>query len=187
MNYISKGAVLRPGTEEILYVSRCGSEYALSKPMSTLWLEGRFRVSETRSEVEEIKLKRLMNIGLVEPAESTGELDTYRALTRCVILPAKLKLMPRWLKPHEKQLWAWISQSGMHLTMAELVFLVDNHVQPEPQLLGPSNLQNLTERIYASCPVHDRLLEVEMETSAYRDNAVNTVLGLLRKKHLLLV
>lgn len=188
MKYISKGAVLRPCTEEILYVSRCGREYALTKPMSTLWLEGRFRVSHTISEFEEAKLAHLQNIGLVEVAGDGEATEIYRMISRCIILPAKPKLNRRcFLKQSERYLWTWISLSGMHLTMAELIFLASNGVRPDAALLGPGNLQSLTERIYSAEASPERLLDTEMEKAADRDAVVNALLGLLRKKHLVLV
>lgn len=187
MRYISKGAVARKCTEEILYVSRCGSDYALSKPMSTLWLEGRFGISQTRSELEEVKLVHLVNIGLAEVAEDDSALAVYRMLTRCVILPARLKRLCRRLNPTERDLWTWISRAGLCLTMAELVFLCSNGIHPAPELLGEGNRQSLTERIYTADTIGDNLLEIEMEKASARDAAVDAVLGLLRKKRLVLV
>lgn len=187
MKYISKGAIMRECTEEILYVSRCGKEYALSKPSSILWLEGRFRVHETRSELEDAKLAHLIHIGLVEVAEDDSRLAQYRMLSQCVILPATLKKLRRPLNAAEKNLWTWISEAGLCLTMAELVFLVTNEIKPTADLLGMENLQALTERIYTVDNIRERVLDIQMETAAGRDAAIDAVLGLLHKKHLVLV
>lgn len=188
MKYISKGAVMRPGTEEILYISRCGSEYVLSKPMSMLWLEGRHRISETRSELELAKLTQLEHMGLVElVGEDSDSTSIYKALTHCVILPATLRRLRRRLNKDEQQLWLWINQAGMHLTTAEIVFLRTHGIEPRPDLLGKQNFQKLTEMMYTPENFSDNLLESEMERAAGRDAAVSTILGLLKKKHLVLV
>ena len=42
MKYISIGAVTKPSTEHIVYVSHCGYDYTLTGEQAALWLDGRY-------------------------------------------------------------------------------------------------------------------------------------------------
>ena len=72
MIYLSKGIVKENSTEHLLRVARCGQEYSLSGEQAGLWLNGRFRFSEVKTESEKRTLKHLARMGLAE----TGAQDT---------------------------------------------------------------------------------------------------------------
>jgi len=56
-----------------------------------------------------------------------------------------------------------------------------------PGLLGPGNRQALTEMIYNTENIEDRLLENRMEDAFGRDTVVEALLGLLRKNYIMLI
>ena len=54
-------------------------------------------------------------------------------------------------------------------------------------MLYEKNRQSLTERIYTSGTIYDRILECRMEHAACSDRIVNLLLGLVKKKYLVAV
>ena len=71
--------------------------------------------------------------------------------------------------------------------MAEVTYLIDRNVQMEEKLLGSQNAQALVERIYTKDTIFNNILENQMERADVRDSVVKAVLGLLRKKRLVLL
>lgn len=126
--------------EDILHVTRCGVDFQLTGLQADLWLNGRFGFSEVKEGniLAEKSLNQLKRQELVELAgdDTAGE---YRALTQCVITPASPKGAGRILSSDEKNLLKWLTEAGLRLSMAELVYLNEHNVRPEPQLLGAGN------------------------------------------------
>ena len=105
--------------------------------------------------------------------------DGYRALTQCVLTPAKPQGVRSILSARQKELLLWLTEAGLRLTTAELVFLTEHHVAPQINLLGDRNRQNLTETIYTQETIFDNILEAQMEHAAVRDEVVSALLRLL--------
>jgi len=186
MLYLSKGMVIKQSTEQMLCVTYCGIDYMLTGIGARLWLDGRFGVKETQDAGQDMHLRKLQQLGLVELSEETGILASYHLLTRCIICPAKLKSVRKPLSSTENKAWRWIKGAGLRLTIGELTKLFAEGLEPAPDLLGKVNAQALTMRLYASDPIFDTTLEIQMEHSPKRDGTVNAVLGLLRKKRIIL-
>jgi len=179
MLYISKGTLRRKKGRDHLIVTWRGDEYSLYGNDARLWLSARCDTSLA----EAAQLKNLANLGLVETGDTDGPLNIYRLLTNCAACPAPWRC-PRWpLRRRERVLWQWIDRAGLHLTLTELVFLLEHDIHPVPELLGEANKHALMEII---CP-DDRLLEARMEDAFDRDTVVEALLGLLRKKYITLV
>jgi len=187
MLYLSKGMVIKQSTEQMLCVTHCGIDYMLTGIGARLWLDGRFGVNETQDAGQDMHLRKLQQMGLVELSEETGMLASYHLLTRCIICPAKLKSVRKPLSSTENKAWRWIKGAGLRLTIGELTKLFAEGLEPSPDLLGKENAQALTMRLYASDPIFDTTLEIQMEHSLKRDDTVNAVLGLLRKKRIILI
>lgn len=187
MLYLSKGMVLRPSTKQMLYITRCGTDYALTGIGAHLWLNGRLQVSESHTDQENRHLKKLQELGLVELSGETGPAAVYYLLARCVICPAKLKAIRSPLTPLEMQVWKWISGAGLQLSIGELVKLFEDEVLPTPEFLGKENAQALTMRLYRDSLIFDTTLEIRMESASRRNDVVEAVQGLLHKKRLILV
>lgn len=181
MKYISKGYVVEGSTEHIMRVSHFGREFRLTGVKAALWLNGhgRFDAIDETNNIYRRELEHLRRIGLVEPVEANAA-GEYRALTRCIIVPTVKERV--FLSRDEKFMLAWMRGAGLHLTMAELVFLSEHRVEPSPELLGEGNAQALTERIYTPETIQDNALEKLMERAKCRDEAVKAVMSLLRKK-----
>lgn len=187
MLYLSKGMVVKQSTEQALIVTRCGVDYVLTGIGARLWLNGRFKVSESAGPTDAAHLKKLQDLGLMELAEDGDAASAYHLLVRCIIAPAKLKPVRHPLLPGERWAWQWLSRAGLRLTVGELVKLKSECADPTPELLGRENAQALTMRLYASDVLFDTILDIQMETSPVRDDVVNVILGLLRKKRIILI
>ena len=188
MKYISKGIVVEGSTEHILRLPRCGYDFQLTGEQAVLWLNGRLGFAEAE-DGNPILIKAAMQLRhqeLIETVEdeTAGE---YRALTRCVIIPAKPKGICTPLPQKEKNLLKWICEAGLRLSMAELVFIVEHGMMPESRWLSEENRQALTEAIYTQETIFDNILEAQMEHASKRDTVVESVMALLKKKRILLL
>lgn len=183
MIYLSKGAVCKGSTEERLRIAHCGNESILVKSEAVLWLNGQFGFAETS---DHGILKHLERMGLVECEQENSALSRYRLLTRCVCCPAKNN-SGLFSSALEKELLVWLTKAGLRLSVAELIFLTEKQIKPAENLLYESNRQALVEAIYTPNNIIDNLLELQMEKSASRDLVVNALLGLLRKKKLVIL
>ena len=162
---------------------RCGSEYNLSGEQARLWLAGRFRAVYAEQQLE---LSELESMGLIEMTEPDAAAH-YRLLTNCVICPITpgYNLIP--LNKNERLLRAWIKNAGFKLTIGELVYLTEQNIIPAPEFFGEDNWHTLIHAIYSQETIFDRILEAKMEESPARNRTVSAVLGLLRKKRIILI
>ena len=186
MNYISIGAVTKSSTEHIVMVSHCGYDYTLTGELARLWLNGRFAFDAARNQIQQQALNQLMRMGLVIVAEDAPE-GAYRALTRARLVPSNIKNAYTGLSRDEKTALKWIRETGLVLSMAELVYLMDRDVQPEQKYLGKDHIQALVERIYTRDTIFDNILENQMEHAPRREYVVKLVLRLLKKKRIVLL
>jgi hypothetical protein len=186
MIYISKGAVHKASDENNVNVSRCGGEYSLRDQQARLWLAGRFRVACAENDKQRSELIKLESMGLVESAEADAAAH-YRLLTNCVICPVNTAASGFTLGKNERITWSWIKNAGFKLTISELVYLADQNIIPVPAFFGKDNWHTLIHAIYTRETIFDRILEAKMEESSAKNRTVNAVLGLLRKKKIILV
>lgn len=188
MRYLAKGTAQELPTEHILHINHFGDEFRLTGLQAKIWLEARLHIAETDGKDfdEEKELRRLQKMDLVEEV-GQDTVDEYRALSRCIIVPAQFRRISLPLAVDEKSMLRWITGAGLRLTMAELVYLTEHKMQPEDGWLGETNRQKLTEAIYTTDTIFDNILETQMETAACRDQVVQTVLSLLRKKRILVL
>ena len=186
MKYISIGAVLSGGTEHILDVTHGGDKFHLTSEKARLWLNGRLGFGEVFSPLHLNLLEQLFKMGLVIKCDGSRA-EEFRALCKCTIVPAECK-HPYWfLRTDEKLALQWIRNAGLVLSMAELVYLIDRNVPMDGKLLGKDNAQALVERIYTRDTVYNNILENQMERANSRNRVEKAVLGLLRKKRLVLL
>lgn len=187
MIYLSKGIVQKNSTEQLLFVAHCGETYSLTGTEAALWLNGRFGFSASCAGPELRALEHLEQMGLAETEPEDTAVSRYRILTRCVCCPATFSQPERPMPQGEKRVLLWLRQAGIRLTVAELVFLAEHEIVPEPKLLGTENRQALVETIYMRDTIADRLLEHEMESAGCRDEVVGILLRLLKKKKILIL
>lgn len=186
MKYISIGAVVTEGTEHIVDIAHGGCSFRLTGEKAALWLNGRVGFANALTYSEKITLGQLAKMGLVVVCDGSNA-EEYRVLTRCTIVPAEQK-HPYWgVWGMERTALEWLRNAGLVLSMAELTYLLDREVPLEKKLLGSGNAQALVERIYTKDTIFNNILENQMERVKTRDQAVKAVLGLLRKKRIVLL
>lgn len=187
MTYLSKGVILKTSGIERINVNRCGREYTLCGDQAKLWLSGRFKVADAKNERLQTELQTLGEQGLVELSDTADDTARYRMLSNCVICRADPSASRCLLGRIERQTLRWITGAGFMLRISELVMLIEQNIKPEPSLLGKSNWHSLVDKIYTTETIFDGILDASMERSPSRTETVNAVLGLLRKKKILLV
>lgn len=186
MKYISIGAVMAEGTEYRLTVCRGMNKFTLTGEQASVWLNGRLGFADTKKPTEDQALEYLIRIGLAIKS-SDYAIAEYRTLTQCTIVPADRKYPFLGLSGVEKTILQWLREAGLVLSMAELVYLIDRKVPVQSEYLGSDNAQRLVERIYTRDTIFDNILENQMERAAARDETVQAILRLLRKKRIVLL
>jgi hypothetical protein len=187
MVYLSKGVVQKNSTKDKLVISRFGTLSALSGEYAELWLKGRLSPGKTDAPIQDGSLKILIGQGLIEATDESGDTALYRLLTNCVICHAKPRLIKTSLTPNEQTFWKWITQAGGKLTISELVMLAEKGITPDKSLLGKENWHSLVHAIYSRDTICDGILDAKMEKSPALADTIAAVLGLLRKKRLILI
>ena len=185
MVYISKGAVYKESCIDNVHISRCGGDYILSKNQMKLWLAGRFNVARADTD-QQSDLLELESMGLVEVTEP-DDAANYMLLTNCVICKANPSVSRFPLSKNEKLIWTWIKNVGFKLTISELVYLVEQNIIPGLEFFGEKNWHTLIHAIYKPEISSDFILDAKMAESSARNKTVSAVLGLLKKKHIILV
>jgi hypothetical protein len=186
MFYISKGVVYKESDIENVHISRCGNNYILHENQAKLWLAGRFSVVCAENIEQQFELRELESIGLVEITEPDDTAD-YQLLTNCVICKVNPTFIRFPLSKNEKLIWTWIKNAAFKLTISELVYLIEQNIIPSSIYFGKDNWHTLIHAIYTKETIFDRILDARMEESSARNKTVSAVLGLLRKKRVVLV
>ena len=187
MLYLSKGVVQPKSSIENLWLERGGKQFQLQGAEAAVWLKGRFGFMVTDSETEEVVM-RLADKDLIEMEEKADSISKYRILTRCVCCPARQRgRISSRLNERERQIYTWFQKAGIRLSVAELVFLQEHQITADSGMLGIRNRQKLIETIYTNDNIQDNLLEHQMEKAECRDEVVETLMQLLKKKKVLIM
>ena len=186
MLFISKGIPEKGGITAQLRIVSGGQICTLFGLDEELWLRGRFDIAETSSPTEEQAIRNMLRIGLVEYTSADDSAARYALLSRCMIVPAKPGKRSA-IRRDEKIILDWLTGAGIRLTLPELVYLFSSRIRPTQDLLGEENQLALVERIYSDETIDDGILEAKMAKAAKRDDVVDAVLGLLKKKRVVLL
>lgn len=188
MVYLSKGVVQPKSSIENFLLECGGKQFQLQGMEAAIWLKGRFEFMVTDSEAEEQVVMCLANKGLIEMEEKADSISKYQILTRCVCCPARQKgRMSSKLNERERQIYTWLQKAGIRLSVAELVFIQEHQITIDSGMFGTSNRQKLIETIYTKDNIQDNLLEHQMEKAECRDEVVETLMQLLKKKKVLIM
>ena len=185
MIYLSKGIVQKGSTEQLLFVLYGGQKVELTGNTAAAWLNGRFNFAEAFGR-NEAPVTYLQKLGRVETETDKYELSRYRIASRCIFCPSDTT-GPSVLRAMDKEILQWLKNAGVRLTVAELVYLIENGINPTQDLLYTDNRQRLIERIYTVDTIADNLLENQMETAKCRDAVVQSLMRLLKKKLVLVL
>lgn len=188
MLYLSKGVVQPKSSIDNLCLERGGKQYQLQGIKAAIWAKGRLGFADTESKAEEQAVRCLADKGLVEMENRTDSISKYRILTRCICCLAKRRRrMSSRLNEQEQQIYTWLQKAGIHLSVAELVFLQEHQITADNEIFDVRNRQKLIETIYTKDNIQDNLLEHQMEKAACRDEVVEALMQLLEKKKILIV
>ncbi len=188
MIYLSKGVVQPKSSIENLWLERGGKQFQLQGAEAAVWLKGRFGFMVVQSEAEGQVVQRLANKGLIEMEEKVDSISKYRILTRCVCCPVRQRRhMSSRLNEQERQIDIWLQKAGIRLSVAELVFLQEHQITADSGMFGISNRHKLIETIYTKDNIQDNLLEHQMEKAECRDEVVEALMQLLKKKKILIM
>ncbi len=186
MLYVSKGIPEKGGLTPQLRIVIGGQTFTLFGQEEELWLRGRLDLARTASEQEAQTVRSLFRSGLVESSAQDDPAARYSLLCRCILAPVKPSKRNA-LRRDEKIILDWLIGAGIRLSMPELVCLFDHHVRPTKDLLGEDNQQNLLKQIYPDEGEGAETLEERMLHAKTRDAVVDAVLGLLKKKRVVLL
>ena len=187
MMYISKGIVKEGSTIQRLTVCYGGAEFVLSGNEASTWLNARFEIALIPDHDADKRIGHLHRMGLVETEEGDSALQRYRLLTRCVLVPTRKIGISLFQSKTEKKILFWLRKAGIRLSTAELVYLIDREVKPSVELLYSDHRQNLIERIYTKSTIQDNLLETQMEKAVFRDEIVDALLNLIKRKRVVVL
>ena len=187
MIYLSKGVVQLKSSIENLWLERGGKQFQLQGAEAAVWLKGRFGFMVTDSEAEEVVM-RLADKDLIEMEEKADSISKYRILTRCVCCPARQRgRISSRLNERERQIYTWLQKAGIRLSVAELVFLQEHQITADSGMFGVRNRQKLIDVIYTKDNIQGNLLEHQMEKAECRNEVVEALIQLLKKKKVLIV
>lgn len=187
MMYISKGIVKEGSTFQRLTVCHSGDEYVLTGKEASTWLAGRYEIATVPDNAADHQIGHLHRMGLVESEEGDSAVHKYRLLTKCILVPARRAGFLLFASKMEKQILTWLGKAGIRLSTAELVYLIDREVKPSNDLLNTDHRQELIERIYTKGTIRDNVLEAQMEKAVFRDEIVEALLHMIKKKRLVVL
>lgn len=187
MIYLSKGVLNEDFMPDNINIAHGSQSCRLIGIAAGLWLKGRFGFGETDDVHEENVIKHFSSCGISDYESDNSDLSKYRIMTRCICCPVKNYRPKITLPATERLLITWISKGGIRLSTAELIYLVEKDIKPVKGLLGRENNHALIETIYTPENIYDNLLESQMEAAHRRDEVVNALLNLLRKKYIVLL
>ena len=186
--YLSKGVLCKGSTTDELRIAHGDVIITLSGLEAKVWLDGRFKMIHTVDNEIVDAVYSLQKKGLAEYEEYPLAEQEYRALTRCICCPAKTKgIFRKRLSDIEKQIMFWFENSGIRLSTAELIYLIENKIEPSENLLHEKNAQALIETIYTKETIFDNILEDRMEHAKCRNEIVCALLCLLHKKRIVML
>jgi hypothetical protein len=181
MLYLSKGIKIGRSGGKISIVLG-GQTIGLNEAEASLWEKGEFNFAATDTHTD--TLLSLEERGLVECEAENSPVSRYFILTRCIFCVSDAKVVKINLSKLEKEILVWLKNASIHLSVAELIYLIEHKVEPSDDLLYEENRQALVEKIYTTENIADNILENQMLEVQCRDEVVNTLISLLKKRYL---
>ena len=187
MLYLSKGVLCKGSTQQEIHVARGNTIITLTEKTADIWLKGRFNMNCTSDKDKCAVINNLYDAGLAEYENEANELAQYQILTRCLCCPVKTGIFKSPLSKSEKKIMFWLDTAGIRLTTAELVYLMENNIKPDEELLYENHAHTLIETIYTKQTIFDNILEARMEHAKCRNEVVYMLLRLLAKKRIVML
>lgn len=188
MTYISKGFELNGSNNRYVKIHYYGGRYELKGIYASLWRRGIQGIASAVSMKEENIIYELEKQGLVKVAASANGREWYFLLSRCLICLPKRCARLIILNSYERRVLTWLRKSGFRLNISELIYLIENNIQPSRSLLGEKNGRALSRRIYQNDHIQiGNSFERKMSVVLSRDSVVNAVIQLIRKKQIYII
>lgn len=181
MLYLSKG-IKNGQSDGKISVVLGGQTIELNEAESRIWEKGEFNFAVTDADTD--VLLSLEEQGLVECEDGNSSVSRYFILTRCIFCIADSKVIKINLSKLEQEILVWIKNAGIHLSVAELIYLIEHSVKPSKDLLHEENRQALVEKIYTTENIADNILENQMLEANCRDQVTDALISLLQKRYL---
>lgn len=187
MYYLSKGLSQEGSTELLLNISRGRYTFRLTGTEAGLWQDGRYEIARAGLPDRVAALRHLERMGLVTIMDHYTLDDLYNALNSCVFCTVEARGIRRPVGGRGMRLLCWLRESGLHLTLAELIYLEEKGNQPWAMLLREENRQTLTEQIYDAATIRNGELEKKMLHARCRDVVLEAILELIKTKRIILL
>ena len=123
----------------------------------------------------------------VEYEQEDTLVSRYRILTRCVLCAAANSNASLTVGRFESSILNWLTNAGIRLSMAELVYLHERQIKPTKDILYTDNRQKLVETIYTQENIFDNILECQMEHATCRDKVTAATMVLLKNKKIVIL
>lgn len=187
MLYLSKGVLCKNSTKDKIRVTRGNTVVTLTGIEAEVWLDGRFNMMHTTDKEKYRAVCHLSTLGLLEYENTDDEAAKYSILTRCICCPAKVSQIKKPLSKREYNVMTWLNNAGIRLSTAELMYLIENKIQPTKKLFYKENAQALIETIYTKDIIFDNILENLMGQAKCRNEVICSLLKLLSKKRIVML
>ena len=184
--YISKGVRVKKLPHSQLLVYHYRERHKLNARQAVLWQNGTKDFCQTDTLEEERIVIELARRGLVEITYIITLREKYILLKRCLIcvLPKRPSFIR--LTHKEKQIMLWLTSAGFRLGISELIFLIENKIEPKKELLYFENAGKLRLLLNGSYITIGNPLDIKASVAYCRDEVVSCVISLIRKKKIYL-
>jgi hypothetical protein len=183
--FLSKGKLIKKYSRYNTIIQKQGGRYALKDKKARTWLYARGVCYEPKSEDDLMLVCQLCEDGLMVEADKPNARGLYGVLTsHCICVNTQRSgLFP--LCGLERQIMQWLQGNGRRLRMEELVYLIENDINPKEYKTDEFGVA-LSERIYRTRIQVDNTLRRDMSYAKCRDEVMNAVLRLFEKNRLYL-
>ena len=185
--YISKGVLLKKLPHKQLLIYHYRDKHRLNEKQSILWLNGTRNFCQTTTLEEERTVYELVAFGIAEISQETNSWGKYYLLRKCLIgvLPKRRRFMG--LTKQEKKIMKWLDNAGFRLGIAELIFLVEQNIEPTEELFGWENAGKLRLLLNGSLITIGDTMGTKALIAYCRDDVIACVISLVRKKRICLI
>ncbi len=187
MIYISKGMERKGSTKNRLKIHSFRGRYELSGEKAMLWKRGRQDFTTVYTREEERVLFELEKEHLVEFTESRDMRARYFLLTRCILYVPKKRRIGLFMNAYDRHIFYWLKKAGYRLDIGELIYLMEHKVKPDKLLLGTEQAGRLYRKIHIRQLEFGRDFERRMSVARCREEVVDSILRLIKKKKIYLI
>lgn len=188
MVYLSKGLLLKDN-EDCGEVFAQGGAVKVTGTELRYWKMGHAGFAVTESPEEEQIIMEMERSGLVETADPDDYGACTELLLRCIPLPNKKASPAHVISFAEVIVYHWIVKAGVHLTIAEIAYLLMHNIPPTPDVLGDKNIQKLVSLLYLYCDPIEKKRSIESVVAGSKacDETQKIIFSLLQQNFIYLL